>query len=139
MAGTKMAETKTSTTAETPADVYWTKLANGHFEFQTCSGCGHAWLPPRSECPKCWSPHWTWTRASGHGRLVSWVIFHTAFDAAFAGRLPYNVAVVRLAEGPQLITNITNLAEHKGDVTDRAVSLIIERDHDRALPRFQIV
>jgi uncharacterized OB-fold protein len=123
---------------EPASEAYWGALKEGQFRFQRCASCKTAWLPPRSECPSCWSPRWSWEPASGKGRLLSWVIFHTAFHEAFKTRLPYNVAVVELAEGPRLITNITNLAEHDGDVTDRAVSLVIEYDHDRHLPRFRI-
>jgi uncharacterized OB-fold protein len=71
--------------------------------------------------------------------VVSWVIFHTAFHEAFEKRLPYNVAVVELDEGPRLITNLTNLADRPGDVTDHPVRLVIERDMDRSLPRFRLV
>ena len=124
--------------AENPGEHYWQALERGAHEFQRCSGCNNAWLPAREDCPACWSPKWRWERATGRGRIVSWVIFHTAFHEAFAKRLPYNVAVVELAEGPRLYTNIVNLGDHKGDVTDRSVSLVIERDHDRALPRFRI-
>ena len=42
----------------------------------------------------------------GKAKLISWVVFHRAFHPAFEDRLPYNVAVVELAEGPRMITNI---------------------------------
>ena len=129
----------TSTTInEMPGDAYWRALENGEHTFQRCSHCKSAWLPAREDCPSCWSPKWAWERATGKGRIVSWVIFHTAFHEAFATRLPYNVAVVELAEGPRLYTNITNLAEHTGDVTGRSVSLVIEHDRNRALTRYRI-
>jgi uncharacterized OB-fold protein len=72
------------------------------------------------------------------GKLVSWVIFHTAFHEAFEKRLPYNVAVVELVEGPRLITNIVNLPGSDQDVTDQPVNLAIETDHGKALPRFKL-
>jgi uncharacterized OB-fold protein len=123
---------------EAPRDRYWGMLEQDRFRFQRCARCGHAWLPPREDCPACWSPEWRWEDASGRGKLVSWVIFHTAFHEAFEKRLPYNVAVVELEEGPRLITNIVNLPASNEDVTDRPVSLAIERDHGKALPRFKL-
>jgi uncharacterized OB-fold protein len=113
-------------------------LAEGRFQFQRCDSCSEAWLPPREECPSCWSPKWAWEEASGRGRLVSWVIFHTAFHEAFENRLPYNVAVVELEEGPRLISNIVNLPAADEDPSDRPVRLTIEMDHDKALPRFRL-
>lgn len=123
---------------EAPRDTYWRMLEEGRFRFQRCAHCRAAWLPPREDCPSCWSPEWRWEDASGRGKLVSWVIFHTAFHEAFEKRLPYNVAVVELEEGPRLITNIVNLPDSKEDVTDRPVSLAIETDHGKALPRFKL-
>jgi uncharacterized OB-fold protein len=125
-------------TIEVPRDAYWRMLGEGRLRFQRCARCGNAWLPPREDCPSCWSPEWRWEEASGRGKLVSWVIFHTAFHEAFEKRLPYNVAVVELAEGPRLITNIVNLEGSEEDVIDRPVSLVIETDHERALPRFRL-
>lgn len=49
--------------------------------------------------------------ASGRGRLVSWVVYHTAYHDWFADRLPYNVAIVELEEGPRLITNLVEEPE----------------------------
>jgi hypothetical protein len=124
---------------EDSSAAYWGFLDSGRFRFQRCRACANAWLPARSECPKCWSPDWGWEDAGGGGRVVSWVVFHTAFHEAFETRLPYNVAVVELEEGPRLITNLTNLDEAPDDVTDKPVRLVIERDMDRALPRFRLV
>jgi hypothetical protein len=55
---------------------YWRSLDEGRLTFQRCDACGHAWLPARSECPRCWSSTLQWTPASGAATLVSWVIYH---------------------------------------------------------------
>ena len=51
--------------------------------------------------------------------------------------MPYNVAVVELKEGPRLVTNLIEPVG-EGDLVDRRCALSIERDHDRALPRFRL-
>jgi|SRR5215213_4656033 len=119
-------------------NAYWRSLEEGRLRYQRCSACENRWLPPRTECPRCWSAEWIWEEASGEGRVVSWVVFHAAFHESFKGRVPYNVAVVELAEGPRLITNLTEPLAPAGDIVDRRVTLAIERDHDRALPRFRL-
>lgn len=123
---------------ETARDAFWRKIGDGHLHFQRCGRCNNAWLPPREDCPSCWSPEWRWEEASGRGKLVSWVVFHTAFHEAFETRLPYNVAVVELDEGPRLISNVVDLPDSGIDVVDRPVSLTIETDHGRMLPRFKL-
>jgi uncharacterized OB-fold protein len=126
-----------SAASEDPRDVYWNGLEGGRLRYQRCTACANKWLPPRTECPRCWSAQWVWEEASGEGRVVSWVVFHTAFHEAFRERVPYNVAVVELAEGPRLVTNLIEPLE-EGDLVDRRCILAIERDHDRALPRFRL-
>ena len=85
---------------------YWDALQAGKLTFQHCRHCGNNWLPARGECPRCLQADWAWQEASGRAKLISWVVFHRAFHPAFADRLPYNVAIAELAEGPRLITNI---------------------------------
>lgn len=114
---------------------YWNGLADGVLKFQRCDDCQHAWLPAREECPRCLGAGMTWTPASGRGRIISWVVYHTALHPSFKDRLPYNVAIVELDEGPRLITNI--LANHDSLAIEQPVVLAIEPEGDMSLPRFR--
>jgi uncharacterized protein len=114
---------------------YWKALREGYLAFQRCQ-CGHAWLPARRTCPLCLHADNVWERASGRGRLVSWVVYHMAYHEAFAKRLPYNVAVVALDEGPQLITNMID--ESSTLKADAGVSLEIQHEDGLALARFRM-
>ena len=116
---------------------YWDSLAQGALSFQRCSACGHAWLPARSECPSCLGDQWAWEKAGGGAKLISWVVYHTAFHPAFAKRLPYNVAVVELDEGPRLISNLVGIADPKTFKIDQRLRLVIEDEHGTAVPRFK--
>ena len=116
---------------------YWAALAQGYLVFQRCDACGHAWLPARHQCPHCLGDATHWERASGQGRLFSWVVYHTAYHEAFASRLPYNVAVVELAEGPRLITHIVDdNALLRGDAP---VQLQVQQRDGVALACFRLV
>lgn len=114
---------------------YWDALDQGHLVFQRCD-CGNAWLPARRHCPSCLQPTVRWERASGRARLVSWVVYHTAYHEAFASRLPYNVALVELVEGPRLITNMVD--DPAALTGDAPVVLQIEREGTLALARFRL-
>jgi uncharacterized OB-fold protein len=116
---------------------YWDALRDGRLTFQHCRKCGHNWLPPRAECPECLAAEWNWQTASGKGRVISWVIYHHAYHEAFRDRLPYNVALVELGEGPRLITNIVN--PEAGMKAERPVTLKIEDEHGVALARFALL
>lgn len=123
--------------AVTPlTEPYWTGLAEGELRHQRCRQCGNAWLPAREECPRCLADEWEWTPASGRGRIISWVVYHQAFHPAFADRLPYNVAVVELDEGPRMVTNI--LAPEEDLAIERNVVLQIEDESGVSVPRFRL-
>ena len=115
---------------------YWDSLARGKLSFQRCGACGHAWLPARSECPACLADQWKWEAAAGGAKLISWVVYHTAFHPAFANRLPYNVAVVELDEGPRLISNVVGIADAETLKIDQRLGLVIEDESGTAVPRF---
>ena len=115
---------------------YWDSLAQGALSFQRCSACGHAWLPARSECPACLADQWRWEKAKGGAKLISWVVYHVAFHPAIAKRLPYNVAVVELDEGPRLISNVVGVADAETLTIDQRLHLLIEDESGTAVPRF---
>jgi uncharacterized OB-fold protein len=111
-------------------------LAEGRLLLQACA-CGHVWLPPREACPACLEARWTWQAASGTARIKSWVVYHTAFHESFRDRLPYNVALVELDEGPRMITNI--LADNARLSAQARVRFVPSREGDRTLARFELL
>ena len=116
---------------------YWDSLQQGWLSFQKCRHCGHAWLPARAECPSCLQADAHWVAASGRAKVVSWTVFHIAYHKAFESRVPYNVAIVELEEGPRLISNVLGLAEPGALRIDLPLKLRIEREGDFAIPRFE--
>jgi len=117
---------------------YWEGLKNGKLLFQRCAHCSNAWLPPREACPKCLAPEPKFEESKGNGHVVSWVVYHTAYDEAFKDRLPYDVTCVELDEGPRVLTNVVDSeAGRKLEIGSR-VSLKIELEGELALARFQL-
>jgi len=114
---------------------YWKALDEGRLVFQRCTACGHAWLPARSECPRCLAREPQWTAASGGARLISWVVYHHGYHEYYASRLPYNVAVVELSEGPRLISNVIGVQDSLR--IDMPLALVVQREAGVALARFQ--
>lgn len=117
---------------------YWEGLAAGRLLFQHCRACGRNWLPARDACPSCLSPDAEWRPASGNGRIVSWVVYHVAYHDAFKDRLPYDVTLVELDEGPRLLTNIVDSRGGKALSVDARVRLAVQTEGDIALARFTL-
>lgn len=140
-AATPVASASAEDALRPPADPltvpFWQALATEQrLTFQQCRKCGHRWLPARSECPRCLGADWGRETASGQAKLISWVVYHRAFNAAFEGRLPYTVAVVELAEGPRMASNIVGVADPEQLRIEQPLKLVVEQDFGMAIPRF---
>ena len=85
---------------------FWEGCQENQLRFQKCRHCDHIRWPPSFICPKCHSSDTEWIVASGKGMIYSYVVYHVAFHPAFENDLPYVTAVVKLAEGPYILTNI---------------------------------
>ncbi|GAU67485.1 hypothetical protein SSP35_05_00520 [Streptomyces sp. NBRC 110611] len=91
---------------------YWEAAAAGKLLLRRCraAGCGTAHHYPREFCPYCWSADVVWEPASGHATLYTWSVVHRNDLPPFGDRLPYVAAVVDLAEGPRMMTEVTDCA-----------------------------
>lgn len=93
---------------------YWEAAREGRLVVQECAGCGAVQHPPLPSCPNCRrARHGSvlrWREVSGVGTVYSRTVVRHATHAAFAGQIPYVVALVELAEGPRLVTGITGCA-----------------------------
>jgi hypothetical protein len=88
---------------------FWEGCARRELRIQECQACRFRWLPGSVVCPRCWSDAVTWTAAAGEGTVVSFAVYHRSYHAAFAPLVPYVVAVVELAEGPRLVSNVVGV------------------------------
>jgi uncharacterized OB-fold protein len=113
-------------------------LAEGRLTFQRCARCANAWLPPRDRCPRCLSAEWSWRDASGRARVVSWVLYRRAYHPSFADRVPYNVAVVELDEGPRMISNVVGIDRDEGLAIDVPLVFVAEREGTVPVARFRL-
>ncbi|MFJ4539274.1 Zn-ribbon domain-containing OB-fold protein [Streptomyces tibetensis] len=90
---------------------YWDAAAEGRLLIRRCGACGRAHHYPREFCPHCWSEDVTWETASGRATLYTWSVVHRNDLPPFSGRVPYVAAVVELAEGPRMMTEIVGAGD----------------------------
>ncbi|WP_307805903.1 Zn-ribbon domain-containing OB-fold protein [Streptomyces chrestomyceticus] len=93
--------------------VYWDAAAQGRLLLRRCraDGCGAAHHYPREFCPRCWSEDVEWEEASGRATLYTWSVVHRNDLPPFGERVPYVAAVVDLAEGPRMMTEVVDCPE----------------------------
>ena len=82
---------------------FWDGTKRGELCLQRCGECDHIYFPPRPFCPACSSRAVEVFKASGRGRLLSYVINYRPHPA-WQG--PYAIAIVELDEGPRMMSNI---------------------------------
>ena len=85
---------------------FWDGCRNRELRFQECVNCGLVRWPPSILCPRCHAAEWDWKMSDGKGTIFSYVVYHVAFDPAFKDDLPYVTAVIRLEEGPMMLSRI---------------------------------
>lgn len=90
---------------------FWDHARSGRLSVQECIACGSLHFPASPVCPECLSDRQRWTAVSGIGRVESWVEFHHAYWPGLASELPYRVCLVKLREGPLLISNPAGAVE----------------------------
>jgi uncharacterized OB-fold protein len=85
---------------------YWAAARDGRLLIKRCADCGATHFYPRPFCPVCWSAAVAWEEASGDAVLYTWSVVHQNDLPPFPDRVPYVAAVVDLAEGPRMMTNV---------------------------------
>lgn len=75
---------------------------------EVCPHCQAKIFPPRDVCPYCSGEAKTPYQFSGQGEVYSYTVMNDA-PAGFEENVPYTVAVVKLAEGPMVTAQLTDL------------------------------
>ncbi|MQA73764.1 MAG: DNA-binding protein [Solirubrobacterales bacterium] len=114
---------------------YEEALAEGRVSYQRCADCANAWLPPRGACPACLGEAWYWQRAKGSARLISWVVYHRAYDPSLEDRVPYPVLLIELSEGPRLIAGLEAGEDLASLRIEAELELRVDAEHRRVLAR----
>ena len=92
---------------------YWDGCKQHELRVQKCAACGHHQFYPRLYCTACMSDRVEWVKTSGRATVLSYTIIYRPVTQAFAGNVPYVVAMVTLDEGPQMMTNIVGCEPEK--------------------------
>src|ERR1039457_5396455 len=106
------AETKTKPIYPTVNELnrpFWDGCRERRLMMQYCTKCGFVRYPAAPICPRCLATESTWQQASGRGTLFSFVVFHRAYHPAWEAKVPYNVSLIELEEGPIILSNVVGL------------------------------
>ena len=88
------------------SEPFWDACNESRLLLQQCGACHEPQFYPRSLCAGCGASNLDWIEAGGQGEVVSFTIVRRAVTAAYDADAPYVVALIRLAEGPTMMSNL---------------------------------
>ncbi|MCU1344672.1 MAG: hypothetical protein JWL70_938 [Acidimicrobiia bacterium] len=100
---------------------YWEAAARHELMLQRCGSCQRYIFFPRPTCPNCGGADLRWTPVSGRGIVHTFTVARRATHPGMADFVPYVIALVELAEGPRLTTNLVDV-----DPDDVTVGLAVQ-------------
>ena len=113
---------------------FWEGARNRRLVMQRCGGCGALRWPPKPICPTCLKPAAPedWQEIPDTGEIWSFAVYHRAFHPSLEGKLPYNVAYIRLDAGPMFISNVIG-------TNDLTIGQRVKAHYDDVTPEVTLV
>ncbi|WP_286157866.1 bifunctional MaoC family dehydratase N-terminal/OB-fold nucleic acid binding domain-containing protein [Streptomyces griseus] len=119
---------------------FWDGVAEHRLLIQRCTDCATLRLPWLPGCNACGGAEWDTVEAGGGGTVFSHVVMHHPPFPAFAPDGeggPYAVALVELAEGVRIVSNVIGVPYDKVRVGMPVQLEFLRTDPDLELPVFR--
>ncbi|MFD4337085.1 bifunctional MaoC family dehydratase N-terminal/OB-fold nucleic acid binding domain-containing protein [Streptomyces anulatus] len=119
---------------------FWAGVAEHRLLVQRCTDCATLRLPWLPGCNACGGAEWDTVEAGGEGTVFSHVVMHhppfPAFGPTGEGG-PYAVALIELAEGVRIVSNVIGVPYDKVRVGMPVQLEFLRTDPDLELPVFR--
>ncbi len=116
---------------------FWDGTREEKLMLQKCSDCAKFIFYPRIVCPHCFSDNLEWARSSGKGTVYSYTVVENNAPSFFQDEMPYVVALIRLEEGVQMMSNIVS-CEPSEVYCDMPVEVTFDKvSEEFTLPKFR--
>jgi uncharacterized OB-fold protein len=116
---------------------FWEAARKGKLVIQRCKDCKKYIFYPRICCLHCFSDRVEWVEASGKGFVYSYTVVENNAPSAFIQDMPYVIAIVRLEEGVQMLTNIVGCDPYQVRCDMRVQVTFEKLDDEFSLPKFR--
>lgn len=134
-----MSETRALPQATAWSAPYWAAARKHQLIIQCCADCDKFIMYPKRFCPFCLGENLDWKPASGRGEVYSVTVQRAAAPSGFEADLPYTLAIIRLAEGVQMMSRLVGDRAEQAQCGD-AVTVDFQDvpDTDVTLPVFRL-
>ena len=85
---------------------FWDATRERRLLVQWCRDCDRPVFYPREVCPTCLGADLEWRESAGTGIVRAITVEHRPQNPMFADRAPYAIALVDVAEGWRMLTNL---------------------------------
>lgn len=116
---------------------FWDACREGRLLAQQCGDCGGYVFLPQEFCSHCLGVDLEWVECVGSGTIVTLTVIGRAQTPAF--ETPYVVAVVRLHEGYEMLTNIVDAGPDQVRLGAAVEVSFVPVDAEITLPCFSLV
>mgnify|MGYP003826148627 CR=1 FL=1 len=118
---------------------YWQAAREKRFTLQYCNDCNKPIMYPRPFCPHCLGEALEYRPSAGTGEIYTLTTQVAGPPSGFAEKLPFVIAVIRLDEGVQLMSNIVGDDRANARIGDRVtVDFETAEDGESVLPVFRL-
>jgi uncharacterized protein len=90
------------------SQLYWVSAHDHALKLQQCDNCGQYRFYPSHACHFCQSLSFHWQPVSGRGEVYTYSVLLRARGNPFEDLLPLIVVLVKLEEGPVMMSNLFN-------------------------------
>jgi hypothetical protein len=115
---------------------FWEASRDGKLLLQHCKDCNETIFYPRIRCPKCYSDSLGWMESSGRGVVYTYSVVYNNAPSGFLADMPYTVAIIRLDEGVQMLSNIVDCSPEEIHC-DMPVEVVFREVGNFHLPLFR--
>jgi hypothetical protein len=87
-------------------------------------------------CTSCSSDNLEWVKANGRGKILTFTIVRRPVSEAYAEDVPYVVALIKLDEGPTMMSNVVECDPESLQIGDPVQVMFEEWSKDISIPKF---
>ena len=116
---------------------FWDACRDHRLIVQQCGECGTYVFIPQAFCPACLSTDLRWVESRGTGTIVTFTVVWRPQTPAFD--VPYVVAVVRVDEGYEMVTNVVDADPDDVRIGAAVAVCFVDVDFNVTLPCFTLV
>ncbi len=118
-------------------EVYWQGCRKHELLLQRCTRCSEFQFYPRIICTNCSSENLEWVKASGLGKILTFTVVRRAVSEAYAADVPYVVALIRLDEGPTMMSNVVQCTPESLEIGSPVQVVFEDWSEEISVPQFR--